>query len=141
MQAGHPQLSHPSRSPPCASPQWRSWALLLLLAREVGPQQAAPPLAPTRLDGLGDAKVDELQLPLHHQEVGGLQVGVHDALVMDGVHRLGVGEHEAIKGWMNHKWCPLPEGGGAMEQECRAFKRSAPPVGDMDWFHPQPALV
>lgn len=89
----------------------------------------------TCLDGLSDAKVDELQLalhlqsmvhnestflqapqsakqwqqgpglgrtssqtgetkprlqapPTHHEEVGGLEVAVHDALLMDGVHSL-----------------------------------------------------
>jgi hypothetical protein len=48
-----------------------------------------PPHRPrTRLDGLGDAKVDQLKLPLHHQEVGGLQVAVHDALAVDAVHGL-----------------------------------------------------
>lgn len=28
-------------------------------------------------DGLGNAKVNELELPLHHEEVGGLQIRVH----------------------------------------------------------------
>lgn len=38
------------------------------------------------LDGLRNAKVNELQLPLHHQEVGGLEVGVDDAQVVDVRH-------------------------------------------------------
>ncbi len=43
-----------------------------------------------RLDGLGNAEVDELQLPLHHEEVGGLEIRVHDARLMDRVDRLPV---------------------------------------------------
>ena len=40
------------------------------------------------VDGFGDAKVDQLKLPLHHQEVGRLQVRMHNASFMDGVHGL-----------------------------------------------------
>ncbi len=42
------------------------------------------------LDGLGDAKIDELELPRHQQEVGGLQVRVHDARLVDRVHSLQI---------------------------------------------------
>lgn len=41
-----------------------------------------------RGDGLGDAKIDELELALHHQEIGRLQVAVHDARLVDRVHCL-----------------------------------------------------
>ena len=40
------------------------------------------------LDGLRDAKVDQLQGALHHQEVGRLQVAVDDPGLVDVVHRL-----------------------------------------------------
>ena len=42
----------------------------------------------SELMALGDAEVDELQAALHHQEVGRLQVAVHDARLVDGVHCL-----------------------------------------------------
>eukprot|EP00958_Prasinococcus_capsulatus_P015819 scaffold1705_cov304-Prasinococcus_capsulatus_cf.AAC.9 len=38
-------------------------------------------------DGLGDAEVDEPQPALHAQEVGRLEVRVHDALLVHAVHR------------------------------------------------------
>jgi hypothetical protein len=35
------------------------------------------------VDGVCDAEVDELEAPLHEQEVGGFQVRVHDVLLVD----------------------------------------------------------
>ena len=40
------------------------------------------------LNGLGDAKVDELELALHHQEVGWLEVRMHDACCVNDLHCL-----------------------------------------------------
>ena len=40
------------------------------------------------IDGFGYAKVNELELPLHHQEVGWLQVTVHNPGFVDRMHSL-----------------------------------------------------
>ena len=53
------------------------------------------------VDGLGNAKVDELQLALNQQEVGRLQVTVYNALLMHTCHSL----HTATHPTQNHQPC------------------------------------
>ncbi len=62
--------------PASAEDTWPHWVLALLDARGLLDHRA------------GDAEINELELSQHAQKVGGLQVAVHDALLVNAMHRL-----------------------------------------------------